>query len=308
MVSIKKILKDESGSAMVIFAVSLITLLVFCALVIDLGLIYINNSRLVNAADAAVLAGAQELPSNPDLAEEIALEYAIFNGASEDEINVFIEDDNKTIRVESQRQVRFLIAPIIGINSSNTQAKATASVAPLSSGIGVVPLGVEEQDFVFGQRYYLKDGAQHQGDAPFINGWFGILRLGGSGASVYENNFKHGYDGLLKVGDIVDCQTGNISGPTSASVAYRMGLCTHDCTADKFDKSCARLLIVPVINYTDSDKKKIEIKGFSLFLLEGVGGLGKLNYVYGRFVQGVVAGNIDDTASDSGLYGVKLSH
>jgi hypothetical protein len=52
----------ERGFALVIFALMLFSLMVITALVVDLGAVYAHRRNDQNAADAAALAGAQELP------------------------------------------------------------------------------------------------------------------------------------------------------------------------------------------------------------------------------------------------------
>lgn len=71
--------KDESGQALVIVALSLVVLLGATALSVDLGMAYNAKAKLQAAADAAALAGAQDLP---DAAAAIltAEEYAGLNG------------------------------------------------------------------------------------------------------------------------------------------------------------------------------------------------------------------------------------
>ena len=51
----------QSGVVMILFAVSMVVLIGFMALVIDLGRTYVVRTELQNAADAAALAGAKEL-------------------------------------------------------------------------------------------------------------------------------------------------------------------------------------------------------------------------------------------------------
>ena len=79
---------------------------------------------------------------------------------------------------------------------------------------GAVPW-VQEHNFQFGEQYTLKVGA---GDTDILNeevspGWFGALALEGPGAKLYEDNLTYGFNGELKIGDILDVQTGNISIP-----------------------------------------------------------------------------------------------
>ena len=52
----------ERGQSIVIFALSLVALLLFAGLAVDMGVIFIGREELSRGVDAAVLAGATELP------------------------------------------------------------------------------------------------------------------------------------------------------------------------------------------------------------------------------------------------------
>ncbi|EKN62544.1 hypothetical protein BABA_25391 [Neobacillus bataviensis LMG 21833] len=66
LTKLKAILKEESGQSLVLFAVSLVALLGFTAIVIDVGYMYNQKSNLQTAADAAALAGALAAPKSTD--------------------------------------------------------------------------------------------------------------------------------------------------------------------------------------------------------------------------------------------------
>ena len=76
--------KNESGQALVLFALLAIVLIGFAALVIDAGLAYAARAKAQNAADAAALAGAQDLPSF-EAAIGKAKDYAEHNGIERDD-------------------------------------------------------------------------------------------------------------------------------------------------------------------------------------------------------------------------------
>ena len=71
--------KRENGQSMIIFAVALVVLLGFVAFAIDMGSVALTKSEMQNAADAAALAAAQELPDATS-AQSVAQAYALENG------------------------------------------------------------------------------------------------------------------------------------------------------------------------------------------------------------------------------------
>ena len=81
-------------------AVVLPAMLGFGALAIDIGMLYKSKTELSAAADAAALAGAQELPKKPGQAETIAQEYASRNGKPGDQVTVTVAAVNRSLDVD----------------------------------------------------------------------------------------------------------------------------------------------------------------------------------------------------------------
>ncbi|WP_425057928.1 hypothetical protein SCACP_24990 [Sporomusa carbonis] len=85
-------LKCEKGQVLILVAFMLPVLLVFCALVIDVGMMYVEKTRISDMADAAALAGIYELPGNPAdataraAAKATAIQYATLNGLQESDL------------------------------------------------------------------------------------------------------------------------------------------------------------------------------------------------------------------------------
>src|SRR2546421_10721440 len=68
--------RDQSGQALVLTVVFLVSLLGMAALVLDVGSWYRAKRQLQSTADAAALAGAQALPRAPGNATSLAQQYA----------------------------------------------------------------------------------------------------------------------------------------------------------------------------------------------------------------------------------------
>lgn len=92
--TLRKLISKEEGTVIVLVAVGLTALLGFAATVTDVGLLYVERSQMVHAADAAVLVGVQELPENPTGAEQRAREYAQKNGLDPADLTITIAADN----------------------------------------------------------------------------------------------------------------------------------------------------------------------------------------------------------------------
>lgn len=299
-----RICKEEKGSTIVIVALCMTILIAMVGAVTDVGIVYSNKWKMSNAVDAAVLAGAQELPSNADAARNKALDYAAKNGLTPELLTVTVSGDKTEITMVGQKEVKLLFAQILGFTKSNVQVKATARVGAIKFLTGVAPLGIQDQSFEYGKQYQLKSG-----DGTY--GWFGPLALGGNGANTYKDNLEVGYQSELKIGDVVDTKTGNMSGPTRDGISYRISSCTRipPCTYDNFERGCPQVLLIPVIIPevgSGNQTKSVKIVGFASFFVDSVPGNGNESIITGYFVNEVKSGEIDFSHQDYGLRGVKL--
>lgn len=293
----KKLLSNQRGSITVMTVAALTVLFGFAALVIDVGFLYVNRAELVNIADAAALAGLQDLPADTVQAEASSQDYAAQNGQLGDNVTIRVPND-KVVTVAVKRNVPLSFARVLGFDSVEVHAEAAARLRPASGVMGVVPFGVVNQDFIFGQTYNLKVGA---GDG--YTGNYDALALGGTGSRTYTDNIKYGYDAKLSVGQWVSTETGNMSGGTSEGVKYRINA-DPAATYNTVKQGSPRIVVVPLIETitNDTGRHDVRIVGFAGFFLESVGGSGQDNYVSGKFLRLVMAGDTSGTAPDYGVY------
>ncbi|MGQ9824606.1 MAG: pilus assembly protein TadG-related protein [Desulfotomaculales bacterium] len=303
----KKIFRDERGGALVLVAVAMLCLLGFGALVTDVGLYTLTRQQLVNAADAAALAGAAELSPAGSGEEAAALQtardYAVKNGADPAELEVSVgpgPGGGKAVRVDAGKKVDFVLARLFGVSSGTVRASASAAVAGVTACRGVAPLLIAKQDFRFGAKYTLKYGD------PAYPGNFGALALGGKGADVFRRNLIYGYSGEIAVGDMVTTEPGNMTGPTQA-IDQRLSLCTRNCTVDNFEPGCPKILIVPVYEPDGSlhGRSEVRVAGFAAFLADRTDA--QKDEIEGYFISMAVPGRADFAQPPSyGLYAVRI--
>lgn len=305
---LSKFRSSEKGSVSTLVAMLMLVLVGSLALVTDAGVLYINKGKMVNALDSAVLAGVRELPANPGEALLVANNYGNINGLTTEETSFQVDSDQHSISGYANREVELCFARALGINRKNVEVRSKARIAPISSTGGVVPFGVIEDGFTFGEVITLKEGA----GGPDHKGWFGALSLGGTGAHIYRDNIKYGYPEEISIGDIISIETGDMSGPTKVGVEYRIDQCPHTprCSISSFVEGCPRILIVPIINIETFNESghpfTVKVKGFGAFLAEEYTGNGNENLVRGAFIQYVIPGKPSSDAGDFGLYGVQL--
>lgn len=117
--------KNEKGTAAVMTAVLMSTVLGFCALVVDIGRVSLEKNRLQNAVDSAALAAAQDLPDTTAAIGTVN-DYMARNGFGAIQIAVRFTNTNKRITVEAEETVDYTFARALGINSTNVNSAATA--------------------------------------------------------------------------------------------------------------------------------------------------------------------------------------
>ena len=297
-------MNNEKGNVSILLVLVITFLLGMTALVVDIGLILVEQQKLSDALDSAALAGSQDLVNNPEKAKTIAIQYASLNGVNNPE--VIINENTKEITVNGQKYVAFYFAKTFGLDGKTITGTAKAMVKPISSGTGFVPLGVVQHDFQYGKLYKLKYSSLDS-----ENGNFGALALGGTGASIYKDNIMTGYQGELAIGTTVKTETGNMSGPTQSGIEYRLSLDSGSYLCDSYltaEKGCNRVIYLPVIDGLNIDgRDEVTIVGFAAFYVENVSGNGNESFIDGRFIESVFPGDWgDDTVSDYGVYAAKL--
>ncbi len=269
----------------------------------DAGILYLEHFRLARAADAAALAGAQELPDTSKT-QAVAVNYARQNGIdTSDPANFIISfsPDNKRITVEIKKTVNLFFAKVFGINTSLVNGRAVAKIAPVSKVQGLIPIGIDESllPLSHGQQCVIKVGFPQ-------TGWTGILAYPGqSGADDYRNSSRYGYGGYVSIGDNVDKATGNVTGPTLQGIQERIDASGD--TWDNYGQNCPRLVLVPIYrNLGALPTDKVRIIGFASVFLEFVSGNGMENEVHVRYVNHTISGETDDTQTNSYLNSVRL--
>ena len=126
----KMILSEERGSVLVLVALSMVALIGMTALVVDVGLVYVERVKVNNAVDAAALAGGLELMNNESDYEvkQEALHYAALNDVNISEEDVHINNSRSEITVQTARMVDLYFAQVLGFDQLETGAKATVAV------------------------------------------------------------------------------------------------------------------------------------------------------------------------------------
>lgn len=157
--------------------------------------------------------------------------------------------------------------------------KIESSVKSGPGSLGdIIPLSITPYSLIVGARYQLKFGG---GEGSMGN--YGCLALGGTGASIYEENLTYGYEGTLNVGDIVTTEPGNKSGPTNDGINARIQDHENESFSD-YSPSSPRVVTIPIVDHIPNGRDEVTVLGFAKFFLEEVGGQGNNCYVVGTYL------------------------
>jgi Flp pilus assembly protein TadG len=129
----------------VLTAVLLPVIVGVMALALDGGILYLQRQTAQSVADAAALAGAQQLPADPAAALDDAVTYAGRNGGGLAPTDVAIEkgaDVNDTIEVHVRRKAQGFFSSIVRIFSVDVSADAAARGFKAGSAKYVAPIVV----------------------------------------------------------------------------------------------------------------------------------------------------------------------
>lgn len=306
--SIVKAYLDQKGAAAVLVCLAIVALMGMAALAIDVGMLFATRIKLSNAADASVLAGVRELPADPSKAVNVASQYTLLNDLQTGETVFQVSADKRSITGQASRTMDLFFARVLGFDKKQLNVSATARISPMSGAYGVVPFGVADNNYSFGDVQVLKYGASF--DNPLPPGQYAPIELGGNGASTYKYNISHGYNGLIKVGDVIPVETGNMVGPTRQGIQDRVNGCRHSppCTISGYHEGCSRILIVP-LGYNSPDpgsNGKFTVTGFAAFLVADAPNNGGQGEVNGTFIKYVAPGVNSGNANDRGVYVAEL--
>lgn len=303
----RKLLRNEAGNMYLLMALAMFLTIGVLGLVIDGGQLYMTKSHLQKTANTAALSGAQELPNSKQKVDEVVGQILNHHGESGSLLFSNVESD-KLLHVSVGREVPVFFSSLFGIESVMLSADAKAGLQAMTAGVGVVPLGLDESvqleiNYENPQIHKLKVGA---GDSETGN--FGILALEGPGGKSYSEALMHGFDGELKVGDVINTQTGNIAGKTREGVKHRMDNCPYP-DGDYQQRDCARIMLIPVYKPLGGGKqvKSVEITGFAYFYLTKQTG-SDADSIEGIFIRRAGSGESNgDPPLDRGAYTIKLT-
>ncbi|CEG26050.1 pilus assembly protein TadG-related protein [Bacillus sp. B-jedd] len=299
----RKIHRDEKGSAIVLVALAMVALLCIAGLAIDGSMLYMTKSKLQKVANAAALSGAQELTNSGEKVTKVVNDILAAHKESDSFENLAILEGKK-VHVALSKRMPLSFAGLLGYEFVDVKAAAAASIAPMGRAMGAAPLGIDQSiPLEYYKEYKLKTDS-----TGVSSGNFGVLALGGSGARTYEENLKFGYQEEIKVGDILSTETGNIAGKTISVVNELVKGCTY-LPENIGDRNCSRIILIPVYeeyNKTSNQLKNVKVIGFAYFYITQPMSNNDTS-ITGMFIQRAGTGFYQEGSPDKGAYVIRLT-
>jgi len=199
----------ERGQSLIIFILAFFTLCGVTALAVDIGLFLTERREAQNAADAAALAGAQELPGSPAAAILAAREWAQNNGFEHGSggtaVNVTTPYQNNPgkVKVEISAKQPAYFARVLGFEEFDVGASAAAE---REAGPGIYALIVLDKSKCAALNNTGSGNIQIQGGGIMVNSSCATgFRHAGNGN--IETDVNHYYE----EGGWVDQGSGNVT-------------------------------------------------------------------------------------------------
>jgi Flp pilus assembly protein TadG len=287
----------EEGQSIVLSVFFLTALMGMAAFVVDACAWFRASRQVQSVADSAALAGAQAIPSSPDTARSLAIQYANHNGggvASADVSFATTYRTNDTIVVTARKTEQGFFSKIFHIDSVNISTTTKAVAADLSQATNVAPFVVNAQHPMlagngcpcFNQYTTITEGTVGPGN-------FGIVNLDGS-------------RGGTSPGSLADWITGGSPGPIGLGWYYGDPGAKFNSSQVKsaLDSVLGHILLFPVEDNTQGNGANFQyhIIGFVGFKFESYVAHGNSADLNGEF-DSVIWQGLPDTTGGVTDYG-----
>jgi hypothetical protein len=227
-----------------------------------------------------------------------------------------------TVRRQGANSVLTHFAGLLGIDALEVTADATAQIVPAGEVFcGTVPLAAvptpgEEFQVGCGLGYKLKLGA-----GAGVGGNYYALRLpecangpcadmNDSGADVFRCLIANSYCCSFSVGQVLETEPGNMSGPTRQGIHDRF-----DADDDNRQNICfaeytgngQRVIHVPITTPPDaSGSTTVTILGFAAFFIKRIPNSGQNSTIEGEFLNAIAPASGGGPVAEANLFAIRL--
>ncbi len=201
---VQRLSRDESGQMVALWAIGVMFLFAILAISVETGFMYMERRNLQNAADAAALAGAQQLPGDTAGAMTAAISRAQANvsgltGPNLPQVSFSnTAFTNDTIDVAVHRTAATIFGGWFSLAPADIHAHARAQVRSVSpSGIGASPLTITDTEYQValqappGTLVCLKS-SQNDSCPAGVPSQYQVINIGSGGSKAVNEFFAGG--------------------------------------------------------------------------------------------------------------------
>ncbi len=297
--------KDDKGNVFILVAIALVVLLGMTVFAIDVGSLYLTRRQMVNAADAAALAGAQEMILQGDVEAKVNEYATTLHNADSAEI---VEQTSDTLKVRARKTADLWFYPAFAslLNSSQptefeVSAEAKALIYPPEDIKHLVPIATTYAAIYAAEGGTVLLTSSATWDEDMGPGNFGFVSFCSSedGSAILGERIKYGFPGNITTDDPAYPQTGQKVGQVRPAVNWRY--------------ENAPYIVVPIIDkdsYVPGSSDTFDIVDFAAFKIDSYVFQASEHRVTGTFVDYVAVSSGgppgDTTGTSHGVYSVTL--
>lgn len=283
---------NRQGSVIVLMSIVMTVLIGSVALVADIGVNYVQQTRLAMAADAAALAGGRNLSAGRDAVIQAATNIAIKNGVPAQHIFVEVDGSGNSVTVRTQAPIKLFFANIFQAGGGLMEQRARVAKTRPVAIERVLPLGVDEivkLDLSKEVNLFSSEllGSGNWGALAFKDESGKYL----TGSSILRENLRVGHRGIVEVGDTASTSGGVAMGPVRDGINHRFSEAakTHTCSLGNCPTGCPRIVIMPIyrpiLDNNSNKTKEVEIVDFAAFWISRMTGQGANTQIWGHFIR-----------------------
>jgi Flp pilus assembly protein TadG len=218
--------RREDGQTLVIMCLVMIVLLGFAALVVEGGNAFLQRRQMQGTADAAAMAGVQQITQSRTAADTVARDYVVNqNSDAGGAVDQLVTTGSGTascngvsmkpysVCVRARRTRPSLLGSLLG-SSHTVAAQAVATASQVKSMKGWLPFGVMDNQYVSGTEVSFRPGSVSPAGSINTPAGPSCSFYGGNGVrDVIKSAAFGGADACpIDVGQKIETQTGVTSG------------------------------------------------------------------------------------------------